>query len=72
MYDIAAFANLVGLVWAVLGILAVVLVSRWLDKRAGILFRDAIALIRQDPRAAGFYYGLRFLGLCILVGAALY
>jgi len=70
--DLVVLSNSTWLVRALLGILAVVMVSRWLDARAGVPFRNAIDSIRADPAAAGRYYGLRFLGLCVLVGAALY
>lgn len=72
MYDALLVTQPLSIFWALFAVVLVVLVSRWLDLRAGVSFKDVIAEIRQDPRAAAAYYGRRFLGICIVVGAALY
>jgi hypothetical protein len=66
--NFVVLANSLGLFWALGGVVLAVLVSRWLDARAGVRFRDALDIIRSDPRAAARYYGQRFLGICLLVG----
>lgn len=42
--------------------------SAWLDRRARVNFRDMIARLAAEPHAAALYYGLRFLGICLLIG----
>ncbi|MDY0882323.1 hypothetical protein ACFPL7_22300 [Dongia soli] len=54
-----------------IGLLLVVGKTRWLDRRAGLPFKDALNEMRKDPRALADYYGRRFLGICLLVSVAL-
>ncbi len=54
--------------YAAVGVYAAVMVTRWLDRRAGIVFRDIAANLRHSPTAAGIYFGARILGICILLG----
>lgn len=58
-----AFAGLaVGVTWGLL---------RLLDKAAGVPFRTVVREIADDAGTAALYYGLRFLGACLLVGYVL-
>lgn len=43
---------------------------RALDWISGMKFGEAFEVIKYDPQSLGIYYGLRFLGVCIL-GASL-
>lgn len=49
--------------------------SAYLDRRAGVNFRDAIKIMYEDPLAAAEYHGRRigylFLAVAIAVGLAL-
>lgn len=56
---------------ALLAILALVLVLAWLDRRAGIDFREFARDVKSDPKAGALYLGLRFLGASLLVGLIL-
>jgi hypothetical protein len=52
------------------GAIMVALVTlRVFDKLAGQPFRIVLANIRRHPRACAMYYGLRFLGVCLIVAA---
>lgn len=72
MLDILAVSQSLNLFWALVALLLVVIFSLWLDRRAGIKFPEALARIRNDARAGALYYGLRWLGICLLVGAAVF
>ncbi|WP_431282707.1 transglycosylase SLT domain-containing protein [Humitalea sp. 24SJ18S-53] len=50
------------------GVVIAILVTRWLDHRGGIRFRHALSVIMLQPQAAALYFGLRILGICILLG----
>jgi soluble lytic murein transglycosylase-like protein len=54
--------------YAIAAILAALYFTAWLDRRAGVRFREMIQGLAKEPFAAGVYYGLRFLGVCILIG----
>lgn len=80
MPDISDFAILAGamkLAYAMLGIIMLVYVSRWLDARAARAlaredvngFGAALRLIRTNAIAAAIYQGARFLTLGILLAA---
>ncbi|CUW41124.1 conserved protein of unknown function (Lysozyme-like domain 89-242) [Magnetospirillum sp. XM-1] len=66
--DFAVMAALLRLGYGVLGILAVIGLSTWLDQRAGRTFAQTMEQMARSPDALSRYYGLRILGLCILVG----
>jgi len=54
--------------YAIAGVLAALYFSRWLDRRAGLQFREVIAGVAKAPLAAALYYGLRFVAICLLLG----
>lgn len=56
------------LVYAIAAVYGAVLMSRWLDIRAGIVFRDILPSIKAAPVAAAQYFGMRFLAICLLMG----
>lgn len=68
MNDLILVSQTLDLFWALLAILLVVIVSVWLDRRAKVAFPESLSQMRRDARATAVYYGLRFLGLCLLVG----
>lgn len=49
------------------GLVVAILFSRWLDSRAGIVFQDMIKRVAEDAKAAALYYGLRWIGICLLI-----
>lgn len=53
---------------ALLAILSVMLLLRWVDKVTGQPFSEIRKVIITDAMASAIYYGLRFLGVCLLVG----
>jgi len=75
--DFAILAGAMKLAYAVAGIVMLVYVSRWLDRRAEKAlasedvhgFGAALRLIRTDATAAAIYQGARFLALAVLLAA---
>jgi soluble lytic murein transglycosylase-like protein len=55
-------------IYALAGVYAAIMVTRWLDARATVNFRDVLAKILTEPHAAAVYFGARILGICILLG----
>lgn len=54
--------------------LAVAMVFYWLlhlDRRSGAPWTTNAQIIRSEPGATALYFGLRWLGTCILVGLLL-
>lgn len=56
---------------AAAAILLVWFLLRVLDRASGSKFRVIYAVIIQNPQAAALYFGLRFVGACLLVGLSL-
>ncbi len=54
--------------FALLAVVGLVSVSAWLDHRARLAWSETIRLICQEPASAALYYGLRFIGLALVVG----
>lgn len=69
MLDVLAVSQSLNLGWAIVALLAAVAFSRWLDRRARVTFPESLARMRSDARATAVYYGLRWLGICYLLGA---
>lgn len=68
MEDFLITAMSLKAIYTLVGIIAAVLVTRWLDARAGVVFRAVLADMRRDPIAVAVYFGARILGICILLG----
>ncbi len=68
MDDFMLTAATLKLGYALLAVVAAIGVSRWLDRRAKIDFSQIVQEIRRDELAASFYFGVRFLAICLLVG----
>lgn len=75
MEEIALFAFVARLVYATAALILILFTLRWFnginnrglrDKTAG--FDAALRRIRADSQAAAMYYGLRFVGICLLYG----
>lgn len=62
-------AALCKIAYAVVGVLAMLQFSAWLDRRAGINFRRVMEEMREDRLAAAVYLGARILALGILFAA---
>lgn len=66
-FVIIASAMKVG--FALLALVAAVYFLRWIDRKNQVSFgRDMLTVIRQTPQATALYFGLRFLGVAILIG----
>ncbi|TKA91822.1 hypothetical protein FAZ79_00515 [Guyparkeria sp. SB14A] len=68
MSEVLFTSTLFTLVMALAAVIGAVFTLRWLDRRAGHSFREAIEVLRHDPLGLALYHGLRFLGVCLLVG----
>lgn len=66
--DFVITAALLKLAFALVAIYAAVRVSAWLDDRANKPFGDTIDIILKTETGTALYYGLRFLGICLLLG----
>ena len=55
-----------------LAMVGAVLVSRWLDARAGLHFHNVAATILKSPAAAADYYGKRLLAIALIVAATMF
>jgi hypothetical protein len=62
-------AYLARLLLACLAIAVVGAATRVFDAISGRKFKDARALMEEQPVAVGLYYGLRYLGTCLVVAA---
>lgn len=71
MNELIAISQGIDLFWAVVAVLLVIAISIWLDRRARVKFVESLACVRRDARATALYYGLRWLGICLLVGLAI-
>jgi len=63
---------LLKLILATGALVCVVLASAWLDRRLGIKFSDAAAVMRKSPAATADYYRTRLLALAIVVAACFF
>ena len=52
----------------ILGLIGTWFVLRTFDASSKIDFRQAFNNIERDPKAIAHYYGLRFIGVCFVVG----
>lgn len=71
MTEILATSTALTLGYAVAAILLTWGLLRALDRAAGLNPKETIRSITDDPKAAALYFGLRFLGACLLVGLAI-
>lgn len=70
MTDVVMISTALNLVFAIVAVVVLVCLLRWFDKQAGVGFSEWIKAVSNDnPKALAVYYGLRFLGVCLLVGA---
>jgi hypothetical protein len=72
LVDLLTLSQLLAIVWVVALVILAVVLSRWLDARAGIRFREVVKQILAGNVAAGIYFGLRFLAICSLLAAAFF
>lgn len=64
---VLAYSNASRLVWALIAIYAMVLVSRWLDRRLGLAFHNEYAKLSNLGRS--IYLSSRWIGIAIVVAA---
>jgi len=69
MDDFIVTAAALKLGYAALGVLACLLFSVWLDRRARVDFRAMLSGVVGNATASAIYYGARWLGICLLFGA---
>ena len=66
--DFALISNLRTLLWMVAGLVILGALLSWFDKRSGLEWKKKVVpLLETNANAAGIYFGLRFLGCCILI-----
>lgn len=70
--NIWVLSTLLKIAFGLGGVVGLILISRWLDHRAGVKFNDIAQQIVAGNRAVALYFGLRILALAIIVGAAIY
>ena len=68
MQEVLVTSSLLTLAFAMLALVLVLVVLRLFDMVTGTPFSETKKVIKNDPKAAATYYGLRFLGVCLLVG----
>jgi len=68
MNEILITSSSLTMAFAVLAIVLVLMVLRIFDVVTGTPFSSTKKVIQDDAKAAAVYYGLRFLGVCLLVG----
>lgn len=68
MDEFAIVGLVLRLILAVMGMAGIVLGLRLYNRLTGDRFDAALAGIVADPGAASHYYGLRFIGICLLFG----
>lgn len=69
--DFLFVGNALNLFWAVVAIATVFAVSRFADKLTGIEFKKWINGVEENPANSPIlciYFGLRWVGLCLLAG----
>ncbi|MCW8923681.1 MAG: hypothetical protein OQK69_08645 [Gammaproteobacteria bacterium] len=68
MTEVIFQSGMFTLVMAFIAVAGVMLLLRWIDKITGVPFSSIREVIKRDPISCAVYYGLRFLGVCMLVG----
>lgn len=72
MDKVLAISTLVRAGFTLASLIGLALVEWWLDRRqTGTVGKDAYALIDDTPLSLAIFRGLRFIGVCILLGLAL-
>ena len=71
MQQLLIVSTLQTLMMAICAVLLVWLLLRLLDRISGCKFTVFLEEIRNDSMASAVYFGLRFLGACLLVGLAI-
>lgn len=71
MIDVIMTSSGLTLLFALVAILAAWGMLRWLDVIAGVNFKTTIREVCRNEHSAALYFGLRFLGVCILLGLVL-
>jgi soluble lytic murein transglycosylase-like protein len=67
--DFALLAATLRLGYALLAVIGLILVSSWLDQRAGRTFAQSLEQMAKEPLALAVYYGGRIIALALLMGA---
>lgn len=68
MEEIIITSSMLTLAFAVVAIIGVLMVLRVFDWLTGTPFNNIREVIQSEAKASALYYGLRFLGVCLLVG----
>lgn len=71
MTTILATNGLITLAYAAVGIIIGWGVLRALDRLGGIDFKATAERISNEAKPAAIYFGLRFVGVCTLIGMAI-
>lgn len=71
MLEVLMTSGVYRLFFALLALVALFFLLRWFDQLSGKTFKNAYSRIQDDAKALAIYYGLRFLGACLLLGQLL-
>lgn len=69
MNEVMLASGLMTLFYALFALVTAWGVLRILDRLTGVNFREVLnEVITHDPMASASYFGLRFFGVCVLIG----
>ena len=68
MAGITLFSFITSLIYSLSALYFLYKGLRWLDKKNVGDFQKAIMKIREESNASAIYYGMRWLGACLLIG----
>jgi len=71
MEEVLFTSGVYRLAFALLALLGLFLLLRLFDKLSGHSFNTAYSRINDNAQALAVYYGLRFMGACLLLGQLL-
>ena len=71
MIDVLMTSSAMTLGFALLALLMGWLALRVLDRTGGVNFKETMGRISYEPKPAAIYFGLRFIGMCLLIGLVL-
>ncbi|SEG12872.1 hypothetical protein [Marinobacterium lutimaris] len=71
MDGVLMVSSLLTLAFALLALFMGWLSLRLLDRMGGINFKETVGRITYEPKPAAIYFGLRFVGVCVLLGMVL-
>ncbi len=68
MTEVLVTSSAMTVTFALVAIIMGWFLLRWLDRMGGVVFEQTVKGICDEPVAAALYFGLRFVGVCVLLG----